>query len=123
LPRSQLPRTKRSETQQRDFLQIKLRDALVRQRVNLISSVRFMLKSLGVRLASPSTPTFAKHARTQLAEKDATLQVLETLNEKIRELDHQIEQLCEQAYPADSAPAANPRRLPYHRLELRADHP
>jgi transposase len=101
------PITHRSEIQQRDFLQIKLRDALVRQRVSLISSVRFMLKSLGVRLASPSTPTFAKHARTQLAEKDATLlpiiestlQVLETLHEKIRELDHQIEQLCEQAYP------------------------
>jgi transposase len=45
--------------------------------------------------------------RSQLAEKDATLlpiiestlQVLEPLNEKIRELDHHIEQLCAQAYP------------------------
>lgn len=97
----------RSETHQRDLLQIKLRDTLVRQRVNLITSVRFTLKSLGLRLASPSTPTFAKHARTQLEEKDATLlpiieptlQVLDIINEKIRELDKQIEALCTERYP------------------------
>ncbi|MEM9283610.1 MAG: transposase [Verrucomicrobiota bacterium] len=41
-----------SEQAQRDHLQIKLRDNLVRQRVDVISAVRFTLKSLGVRLAS-----------------------------------------------------------------------
>lgn len=101
------PITHRNELQQRDLLQIKLRDALVRQRVNLISSVRFMLKSLGLRLASPGTSVFSKHARAQLEEKDAsllpiiepTLQVLDMLNEKIRGLDRQIDTLCEQAHP------------------------
>ncbi len=38
-----------TEAMQRDLLQIKLRDNLVRQRVDVISSVRFSLKSLGSR--------------------------------------------------------------------------
>ena len=37
-----------TEEAQRDLLQVKLRDNLVRQRVDIISSVRFTLKSLGV---------------------------------------------------------------------------
>lgn len=37
-----------TEQSQRDLLQIKLRDNLVRQRVDIISSVRFTLKSLGI---------------------------------------------------------------------------
>ena len=41
-----------SEQAQRDLLQIKLRDNLVRQRVDIISAVRFTLKSLGYRLPS-----------------------------------------------------------------------
>ena len=45
-----------SEQAQRDLLQMKLRDTLVRQRVNIISSIRFTLKSLGVRLPSRIRP-------------------------------------------------------------------
>ena len=99
------PVSHRCEMHQRHLLQIKLRDTLVRQRVNVITSVRFILKSLGLRLASPGTPTFAKYARANLADKevlsiiDPTLQVLDTLNAQIRELDRQIETLCEESYP------------------------
>lgn len=101
------PVSHRCEKHQRHLLQIKLRDTLVRQRVNVITSVRFILKSLGMRLASPGTPTFAKYARAHLAENEAdvlsiiepTLLVLDTLNAQIRELDRQIETLCEESYP------------------------
>lgn len=49
-----------TEQTQRDLLQIKLRDNLVRQRVDIISSIRFTLKSLGVSLPSPNSACFAK---------------------------------------------------------------
>jgi transposase len=55
-----------SEQAQRDLLQIKLRDNLVRQRVGIISSVRFTLKSLGIRLPSPNTNLLCQ-ARTGVA--------------------------------------------------------
>jgi transposase len=55
-----------SEDMQRDLLQIKLRDNLVRQRVDIISSVRFTLKSLGITLPSPNSESFARHARSTL---------------------------------------------------------
>ena len=56
-----------TEEMQRDLLQIKLRDNLVRQRVDVISAVRFTLKSLGIPLRSPNTTCFARHARKALA--------------------------------------------------------
>lgn len=96
-----------SERAQRDLLRIKLRDNLVRQRVDIISAVRFTLKALGVRLASPKTTCFAKRARTYLEEHDTellemiepSLQVIDTMTQKIRELDREIERLCDECYP------------------------
>ena len=41
-----------TEEAQRDLLQVKLRDNLVRLRVDIISSVRVTLKSMGVPVAS-----------------------------------------------------------------------
>ena len=96
-----------SEQAQRDLLQIKLRDNLVRQRVGIITSVRFTLKSLGVRLPSPNTACFAKRARTLLAGKhpellamvEPSLSVLEELTLRIRELERAIESMCQERYP------------------------
>jgi transposase len=48
----------RSLDMQRDRLQVKLRDNLVRQRVDVISAVRFTLKSLGIRLRSTNTACY-----------------------------------------------------------------
>ncbi|YCM46361.1 hypothetical protein V2O64_10065 [Verrucomicrobiaceae bacterium 227] len=45
-----------TEEAQRDLLQIKLRDNIVRQRVDVISSVRFTLKSLENRKQENSMP-------------------------------------------------------------------
>lgn len=97
-----------TEQSQRDLLQIKLRDNLVRQRVDIISSVRFTLKSLGVALPSPNTECFAKRCRTLLhgghaellAMVEPSLQVVDLMTKNIRELDRAIEQLCAEKYPA-----------------------
>jgi transposase len=97
-----------TEQAQRDLLQVKLRDNLVRQRVNIISSVRFTLKSLGVRLPSPATTCFARRCRTILADGnpdllamvEPALQIVDLLTENIRGLERQIEDLCQNHYPA-----------------------
>jgi transposase len=97
-----------TEQAQRDLLQVKLRDNLVRQRVDIISSVRFTLKSLGVRLPSPSTACFANRCRTLLMDEnpellamiEPALQVVDLLTKNIRELERKIEELCQHHYPA-----------------------
>ena len=49
---------------QHDLLGLKLRDSLVRTRVNLINTVRFTLKSLGHTVANPSSEAFHKSILT-----------------------------------------------------------
>lgn len=96
-----------SEQSQRDLLQIKLRDNLVRQRVDIISSVRFTLKSLGIRLPSPNTECFAKRCKELLKEQhgdlvsmiEPSLLVIDQLTQSIRQLDKRIEKMCDEQYP------------------------
>lgn len=96
-----------SEEMQRDLLQIKLRDNLVRQRVDIISSVRFTLKSLGIALPSPSSQSFARHTRKSLAGEHASmlaliepsLGVLDAMTEQIRTLEKSIEAMAAEKYP------------------------
>lgn len=93
-----------SERAQRDLLVVKLRDTLVRQRVAVMNSVRFTLKSLGQRLASPNPTCFARRARRQLDAGllelvEPMLSVLEELTERIGELERRIVGLCEGHYP------------------------
>ena len=95
-----------SEQSQRDLLQVKLRDNLVRQRVAVISSVRFTLKSIGLRLPSPNTECFAKRARLLLRKEvellsmvEPSLRVIDELSLQIHNLDKAIEKLCEEDYP------------------------
>ena len=96
-----------TEEAQRDLLQVKLRDNLVRQRVDIISSIRFTLKSMGVMVASPNTTCFTKRCRKSLAGVDPkllamcepSLRVVDELTQSIRELERRIEELCAEAYP------------------------
>ena len=96
-----------SEQAQRDLLQVKLRDNLVSQRVNIINAVRFTLKALGIKVPSPNTASFAKRARIVLGEAhgnmlalvEPSLQVLDELTHQIYQLDRAIERLCEESYP------------------------
>ena len=96
-----------SEEAQRDLLQIKLRDNIVRQRVDVISAVRFTLKSMGIALKSPNTNYFAKYARKALAGDHAevaalvepSLLVIDTMTEQIKTLDKELEFLADEKYP------------------------
>jgi len=101
------PVTHQTEDQQRDSLLIKLRDSLTKQRVSTMITVRFTLKSLGIRLKSVSSNAFANNARKQLQEQPeilnlihSALTILDSLNEQIKNLDKQIEQLIALKYPA-----------------------
>lgn len=97
-----------TEQCQRDLLQVKLRDNLVRQRVNVISSIRFTLKSMGVRVSSPDPDCFAKKCRAALAQVDAGLLAMcepsigavEAMTKSIKDLERRIEELCATEYPA-----------------------
>jgi transposase len=96
-----------SEQSQRDSLDLKLRDILVRQRVNIIASVRGVLKSLGLAMPCPSTPIFPSKARESLAEEPDILQsvgpalnALETINEQIKAYDKAIILAIQARYPA-----------------------
>jgi transposase len=96
-----------SEDAQRALMEIKQRDNLVRQRVNIITSIRFTLKSLGIRTRSPKSSSFAKFVREDLAGKhgdelaliEPSLKVLETLNEQIKALEKSITTMAEEQYP------------------------
>lgn len=92
---------------QRDLIQIKMRDNLVRQRVDIISCVRFILKSMGIRTKSPKTSYFSKHIRVQFRSEqpeileliEPSLLVLDTLTEQIKSLDRSIALLARESYP------------------------
>ena len=92
---------------QRDSLNLKLRDILVRQRVHIISSVRGVLKSLGLTTPCPSTPTFPARTREALSQQaqlllsvEPALNALEALNEQIKAYDKAIALAVQARYPA-----------------------
>lgn len=96
-----------NEDMQRDLLQIKLRDNLVRQRVDIISSVRFTLKSLGIALPTKNSENFATHARKTLRKEhsdllariEPSLRVLDAMTEQIRMLEKTIDAMAAEKYP------------------------
>lgn len=96
-----------SEQSQRDLLAIKMRSGLVRSRVAIINSVRGTLKSLGVRLSSPSCTSFPTRARTLLDSEfpellpavEPSLQIVEELNSRIKALDKAIAHTAQVQYP------------------------
>jgi transposase len=94
-----------TERAQHDLLGLKLRDALVRQRVALINTVRFTLKSLGHPVRNPSSESFH---RSVVAEIPASclpvvqplLTVLETVTAQVRALEKQLIQHARAEHPA-----------------------
>ena len=95
-----------SEAAQRDLLSIKLRDTLVRQRVQLVCTIRASLKALGLRLASPSGGAFTAKARPVLAETpgllvavEPCLRVIDELSARIGELDRAIATAIQTRHP------------------------
>jgi transposase len=100
------PVTHRSEAGQRALVRLKVRDALVRARVNQMNSVRFLLKSLGVPVpASVKATAFVRQLRAQAdaatcALVEPLLAITDALNAQIKQLDAELETLAEEKYPA-----------------------
>ncbi len=95
----------RSESAQRALVQLKVREALVRSRVNQMNSVRFLVKSLG--LTVPRGVKATAFVRQFRARADAAttalveplLQTLDHLNAQIKQLDARLEQMADDQYP------------------------
>jgi transposase len=89
---------------QHDLLGLKLRDALVRTRVNLINAVRFTLKSLGHPVRNPSSESFHK---TVLADVPADclpvvqplLTILAQVTAEIKSMERDLVQRSRTDYP------------------------
>lgn len=96
----------RSEQGQRALLRIKVRESLVRSRVNQMNSVRFLLKSLGLTVPSGSKAmTFTRKLRPMLDEPtrclvEPLLTMIDTLNAKITDLDDELDAFGRERYPA-----------------------
>jgi transposase len=89
---------------QHDLLGLKLRDALVRTRVNLINAVRFTLKSLGYAVRNPSSESFHKSVPAELpadclALLQPLLSVLAQVSEQIKGMEQELVQRSRRDYP------------------------
>lgn len=104
-PKLLSPVRHRTEETQRALVRLKVREALVRSRVNLINSVRFLLKSLGVFVSSSiKAMAFTRKVRAQLAPADAALvepllAAIDPLNAQVKALDAELERLALDRYP------------------------
>jgi transposase len=96
----------RSEAGQRALLRIKVREALVRSRVNQMNSVRFLLKSLGLAVPSGSKAmTFTRKLRPMLdgatcSLVEPLLAMIDVLNARIATMDDELEAFGRECYPA-----------------------
>jgi transposase len=95
----------RSEATQRALVRLKVREALVRSRVNQMNSVRFLVKSLGLQVPRGVKATaFVRKFRAQAPAADTALvepllQMLDALNAQIKQLDAELEQLAAERHP------------------------
>lgn len=98
----------RSESAQRALVRLKVREALVRSRVNQMNSVRFLLKSLGLAVPGGSKAmTFTRKLRPMLdaatcALVEPLLAMIDVLNAKIHDLDDELEAFGRERYPAST---------------------
>jgi transposase len=95
----------RSESAQRALVRLKVRETLVRSRVRQMNSVRFLLKSLGLPVASGSKAmTFTRRLRPMLDEPtrglvEPLLGMIDLLNARIAEMDKELEAFGRERYP------------------------
>jgi len=89
-----------SEEAQKEMLAIKMRDALVRQRVSLINTIRFTLKSLGLRVKCTDTRAFHKRAYQEIPQEHLEvftplLDLLEGYTDQIKRYQKQFDEIAE----------------------------
>lgn len=102
-PKLLAPVEHRGEAAQKDLALLRSRDALVSARTQLVNHARGIVKSLGGRLASCSTRVFHKKAAGGIPESVQgglvpILEVIGSLNERVKELDRRLERLAEESY-------------------------
>jgi transposase len=90
---------------QHDLLGLKLRDALVRNRVSLINAIRFTLKSLGHPVRNPSSESFHKTVLQDIPADclpvvQPLLTVLAHVTEQIKAMERDLVRRSKQDYPA-----------------------
>ena len=90
---------------QHDLLGLKLRDALVRTRVNLINAIRFTLKSLGHPVRNPSSESFHKTVLEDIPPDclpviQPLITVLVHVTEQIKGMERDLVQRSKKDYPA-----------------------
>jgi len=83
---------------------LRARDTLVRSRTQLVNCARGVVKSMGQRLPGCSTESFPTKVADQVPEElrnalTPVLEVIRSLNRRIRRYDRQIERLCKERYP------------------------
>ena len=88
----------------RDLASLGSRDALVTTRTQLVNHVRSTVKAFGARLPSTSVEAFPSKVRESIpgelrAGLAPVLDVIVTLNEKIRFFDRAVAEACETSYP------------------------
>jgi len=89
---------------QKDLALLRSRDALVCARTQLINHARGLVKSVGSRLPACSSRSFPKKVSEKMPEslKPGLLPVLEeiaSLNDRIKQLEQQLQVLCNESYP------------------------
>lgn len=94
----------RGEQAQADLMMIRARAVLVQTRTALINAARGLTKSYGERLPSCATYQMGTDQAELLspairAALEPLLAEVETVTERIREYDKQLEQLCQTRYP------------------------
>lgn len=105
-PKLLSPVKHRSESAQRALVRLKVREALVRSRVNAMNTVRFLVKSLGLQVPRGVKATaFVRKFRGQTDAATAALvepllQTLDALNARIKQLDLELEVIADERYPA-----------------------
>jgi len=98
------PIVHRGEQAQRDRILIQARDGFVRARTQLVNQVRGFAKALGTRVPSSSTEAFPKRVRETVTKDlfpglETLLDTIEQLTTTIRQMDREVERLCQERYP------------------------
>jgi transposase len=94
----------RGEKAQQDLLAIRVRAALVDARTSLVNAARGLAKSMGERLPSCDTDSLNVERLESLPEKlgeqlTPLVKEVESLTEKIQQLDQELEQIARTEYP------------------------
>ena len=103
-PRLLHPIQHRSQEAQADLSWIRAREALVESRTQLINMIRGISKGFGERLAKCSVESFTEKRAEQIPEAvrgpvAPLLEIVDQLNERIREYDEMEEHIARTRYP------------------------